>query len=573
MSDALDNDTSSWDKLQKMGRGIAAQPNGAELYASLTPEERMRRAKEGAYFAASFAPVTGEVISGKEAVEDFQKGNYGMATLGALGAIPLLGYGPRVAKGLLKSGGNVLNRAAENMPTHLKNFYSGNPIAPFTSFGKEFTKAVPSAIKESTSAAQRANKRVKGVSDTKINDILSEDGKHAEYTALSIQRQLPDTQNTLLEKSPIALNYLDSRIPRADVSKIEQGIGGGFRAVGEIPSAVSKRATTHLTDGPHVTRPKEIYEYQIKDPAAAGNLGYVESVAAAKTGPPIIRALRGQVTDTYLNTVNNIRKSQGLEKATQLSPKDMVEFMQISSTLDKTAITALKAKGIKGQDGKIVESLLIARAKQAAGKTLGASQQKLLSEFDNLLDTGKIKLARVSDESGNAISSRNLSDLVEPQGHLFTQQSFVSRQQELGGMNAFIAVDPSTQNMYTMLSDGHDIFGQTPVGGTHLITAFPLIESSYKTGSKYNNKQITTRKTKANIKASIAEVEATTGIPKKNSETPENYTKRAFKESQIQPTAEDISAARQSTAKLAAAGTVGAGAGVGTGLMMANDEE
>ena len=71
----------------------------------------------------------------------------------------------------------------------------------------------------------------------------------------------------------------------------------------------------------------------------------------------------------------------------------------------------------------------------------------------------------------------------------------------------------------------------------------------------------------------LAEVEATTGIPKKNSETPENYTKRAFKESQIQPTAEDISAARQSTAKLAAAGTVGAGAGVGTGMMMSNSEE
>jgi hypothetical protein len=511
MSDALDPDGGSF--WQRMTKRMATQPTSASQYtASLSPEKQREAALGGVSTAADFTPVVGEAKSLYEGVDDLSQGNIGMGLLGVAGAVPVLGYGPRVLKGAIKSGGNVLNRAAENMPTHLKDFYSGNPIAPFTSFGKEFTKAVPSAITESTSAAQRANKRVKGVSDTKINDILSENGKHAEYTALSIQRQLPDTQNTLLEKSPIALNYLDSRIPRADVSKIEQGIGGGFRVVGEIPSAVSKRATTHLTDGPHVTRPKETYEYQIKDPAAAGNLGYVESVAAAKTGPPIIRALRGQVTDTYLNTVNNIRKSQGLEKATQLSPKDMVEFMQISSTLDKTAITALKAKGIKGQDGKIVESLLIARAKQAAGKTLGASQQKLLTEFDSLLDTGKIKFARVSDESGNAVSSRNLSDLVEPQGHLFTQQSFVSRQQELGGMNAFIAVDPSTQNMYTMLSDGHDIFGQTPVGGTHLITAFPLIESSYKTGSKYNNKQITTRKTEANVKASIADVEVALSV-------------------------------------------------------------
>ena len=55
-------------------------------------EERMRRAKEGAYTVASFAPVTGEVISGKEAVEDFQKGNYGMGLLGVAGAVPVLGY-------------------------------------------------------------------------------------------------------------------------------------------------------------------------------------------------------------------------------------------------------------------------------------------------------------------------------------------------------------------------------------------------------------------------------------------------------------------------------------------------
>jgi hypothetical protein len=72
MSDALDNDTSSWDKLQKMGRDMrrdmAAQPNGAELYASLTPEERMRRAKEGAYTVAYLTPGTGVVLSGKEAV-------------------------------------------------------------------------------------------------------------------------------------------------------------------------------------------------------------------------------------------------------------------------------------------------------------------------------------------------------------------------------------------------------------------------------------------------------------------------------------------------------------------------
>ena len=218
--------------------------------------------------------------------------------------------------------------------------------------------------------------------------------------------------------------------------------------------------------------------------------------------------------------------------------------------------------------------MLTARAKQAAGKPLKEGQEKLLNTFNGLIDNGKIKFAKVSDEAGNAVGSRNLKDVKKPEGHLFTQQSFVSRQKELGGMNVFVAVDPETQKMYTMLSDGHDIFGQTPVGGTHLITAFPLIESSYKTGSSWSNKQIKTRNTKENSSLAVKEVENATGIPINKRETPLNYTKRAFNEAKIDPTPQDIRAANQSANKLKVAGSAGVvGTGVGIGMLTGKDEE
>ena len=566
MSDALDKDElpSWWAMSTPMG----------QVGVNTTPEQKRKLGLQSLNTGADFTPVVGEIKSIKEGVEDFSKGNIGMGMLGLAGGLPLaLGYGPRVAKGMFKSAGNVLNRTAENMPTHIENFYSGNPVAPYVSFGKEFSKAVPSAIAESTSATQRANKRVLGVSPTKMKDIVGDKGDGADLTAISIQRQLPNTQNTLLEKSPIALSYLDSRIPRENVAQLAKGIGSGFRAEGSVPDVVIQRATNHLTNGPHVTKPKQTYEYQIKDPAAASNLGYVESVAAAKTGAPITRALRGKVTDTYLSTINNIRKTQGEKALTQLSSKNMVEFMQVSSTLDKTAMTALKSKGVTGQDSEVVKRVLTARAKQAAGKPLKEKQEKLLTTFNELIDSGKIKFAKVSDEAGNSVGSRNLNDVKRPEGHLFTQQSFVSRQKELGGMNVFVAIDPETQKMYTMLSDGHDIFGQTPVGGTHLITTFPLIESSYKTGSKWSNKQIKTRNTKENSALAVKEVESVTGIPINKKETPLNYTKRAFSEAQIDPTSQDIRAANQSVNKLKVAGTAGAiGAGVGIGMLTGDDE-
>lgn len=566
MSDALDKDRlPSW--------WAMSTPIG-QVGVNTTTEQKRKLGLQSLDTGADFTPVVGEIKSIKEGFEDFSKGNIGMGMLGLAGGLPLaFGYGPRVAKGMFKSAGNVLNRTAENMPTHIENFYSGNPVAPYVSFGKEFSKAVPSAIAESTSATQRANKRVLGVSPTKMKDIVGDKGDGADLTAISIQRQLPNTQNTLLEKSPIALSYLDSRIPRENVAQLAKGIGSGFRAEGSVPDVVIQRATNHLTNGPHVTKPKQTYEYQIKDPAAASNLGYVESVAAAKTGAPITRALRGKVTDTYLSTINNIRKTQGEKALTQLSSKNMVEFMQVSSTLDKTAMTALKSKGVTGQDSEVVKRVLTARAKQAAGKPLKEKQEKLLTTFNELIDSGKIKFAKVSDEAGNSVGSRNLNDVKRPEGHLFTQQSFVSRQKELGGMNVFVAIDPETQKMYTMLSDGHDIFGQTPVGGTHLITTFPLIESSYKTGSKWSNKQIKTRNTKENSALAVKEVESVTGIPINKKETPLNYTKRAFSEAQIDPTSQDIRAANQSVNKLKVAGTAGAiGAGVGIGMLTGDDE-
>jgi|MDTC01.3.fsa_nt_gb hypothetical protein len=525
-----------------------------------------------------FLPITGGGLMSADIADEYEKGNYGTAgMLATLGAIPVVG--PAIAKGgrgLLTSAGNLLNRTALNTPTKIEDFYSVPLPLQVAKFGRAYTESVPSAVAESVSPQARANLRVLGISDTKIADVLSPDGKHAEYTAISMSRQLPNTENTLIEKSPISLSYLDSRIPREDPLKIKESIGDKFRASGSIPESVVNRATRHLIDGPHVNNPKAVYEYQIKDPSAVNNLGYVESVAASKTGPPVIRALRGQATDSYLKTLNTLRKRTKASTQEKLSSVDMVEFLQISSSLDSRAIRSLREEGITGQDSNIVEKLLSARAKKANGIPFTSKDQQqelLFNKFNDLVKKGKIKLAKVSDDAGNSVGSLNVEDIKSPEGYLFTQQSFTSRQQELGGMNAFVSIDPKTQKIYTMLSDGHDIFGQAPIGGKHLITTFPIIESSYKTGSKWNNKQLKTRNTKRNTNKAIKEVEKTTGVSIKKGESPNNYTKRALAEAQIKPTDLDIRAANASVNKLKIlTGATGAGIGLAGAGMLTREE-
>ena len=527
---------------------------------------------KGAYDAAAFLPVSGEIISGKEGIEDFNKGNYGMSALGFMGVAPLaLGYVPRMVKGMLRSGGNLVNKTLQNTPTNIPEFYT-NPIKGKINFAKESTGSIMPAIKESINPQSVANRRVLGISDRKVSDWASDVGQDADLTAISINRQLSGTRDTLLEKSVVGLKYLDSRIPREDTARLSSGIGAGFRTSGEVPESIITRAMTHLTQGPHIKNPNARYEYQIKDPSAGKNAGYIESVGAAGAGSSVVRAMRGQNTDKYLNIVNNLRKTEKLDTVPKLQGRNMVEYLQVASTLDGNAFQLMKKMGAGDQPSVMLDTLLRARAKQNSGKKLQAGEQRVFDSFNKLLDTKAIKMSKVSDEAGNAVGGRNLSDIKDPDGYLVTQQSYNSRQQELGGMNAFVVVDPNSEKMYTMLSDGHDMFGLNPAGGHGLITASPLIESSYKTGSRYNSKQIKKRATPEKIKQAIADTEKTTGVKKQAKETPEAYTKRALLEASPEVTPADIARARAAKQKLV--GVSGAtGVGIGSGIAYANSEE
>jgi hypothetical protein len=533
-----------------------------------TERKNLQQAKKLAS-VADWLPGTGTGLAAADFADAVETGDKSDMALAGVGVLPVVGKGLQLTA---KSAGNLINKTLQNTPTHIPEFYS-NPLKGLFNFAKEATSSIVPAIKESISPQGVANRRVLGISDRKVSDWASDVGQDADLTAISISRQLPNTEDTLLERSVVGLKYLDSRIPREDTARLASGIGGGFRTAGEIPDSIVNRALTHLTQGPHIQNPKARYEYQIKDPAAGKNAGYIESVAAAGAGAPVVRAMRGQTTDKYLNVVNNLNKAAGGKPVDKLGGREMIEYLQVASTLDGNAFQLMSKMGAGNQPSVMLETLLRARAKQASGRKLQKGEQKVLSSFDKLLDTKAIKMARVSDEAGNAVGSRNLTDIRDPEGYLVTQQAYTSRQQELGGMNAFVVVDFNKEKMYTMLSDGHDMFGLNPVGGHGLITASPLIESSYKTGSGYNNTQIKKKATPDKIKKALEDTEQTTGVKKLAKETPEAYTKRALLEAKPVVTEADTARAKAAQFKLGTAGTVGVGSGVGVGMLTGGNQE
>ena len=564
MSDALDT-TSPYDVL-------ARQRTRGGVRKQLTPEEALQKQLDAAYDTASFLPITGEIIAAKEAKDYFEQGRTGMGMLSAAGAIPFLGAGIRP---ITKSVGSLMNKTAMNTPTLIDKFYS-DPVRGPVNFLKEYGKSFVPAIKESIDPVEVARRRQTGMSKRKLEEGLQPTvGKDAELTGTSINRQVTPDADNAVERSVIGLSYLDSQIPLEDTARIASGIGRGFRRTNaeQIPESIVQRATNHLTKGPHVkSKSKTQYEVQIKDPHNKSNEGFIESVGDASAGSTVVRMMRGDSKEKYLKTINNYRKANKLEPLDKLDGKDMVEYMQISSTLDNANIRIMQQAGVTGQPAQVVSKLLAARAKQAAGKPFTDKDKQLkktLDTFNNLLDKRIIKLSQVKDEAGNVVSSRKVGNIKQPEGYLVTQQAFTSRQKELGGMNAFVVVDPNSEKMYTMISDGHDIMGINPVGGKGLITAEPIIVSSIKPKGGYKKSQIKSRATQANVKEALADTEKLTGIKPNKGESDLNYTLRAL--STYKPAVTTADRARARNAKLKLGGTLGTG-GLLTGAVLRDDE-
>ena len=66
---------------------------------------------------------------------------------------------------------------------------------------------------------------------------------------------------------------------------------------------------------------------------------------------------------------------------------------------------------------------------------------------------------------------------------IYIKESYVSGAKEIGGVNVFSAVNTRTGDVFSMVSDKHDIFKDIdPVRGRSLLTVQPMISKNFKTG-------------------------------------------------------------------------------------------
>ena len=562
-----------------------------------------------------YLPGTGTALAAADFEDARQAGDGTGMLLSGIGAVPILG---KPARALGESAGNVINQLATNMPTRIEGFYSGNPIG---SFARDAAYEVGGALKSRMSAADRAFQDVWGTSAKKVEDMfnrggpaqrLREKGKpqealgygdDAEKTALAIEAQqgtgiIPVNERGALANGIHGLSYYDRAIGAEDTARLGRGIGNGFRNVDDIPDNITDKAVNHLINGPHVKSGSgNLYEYQVKTLESSKQAGVKEGAGAGR-GSPLLRAFNvkdpeGKSASPFLAYNNFLNKTINKTKGEIVppSPKDTVEYTQLAATLDKDATKVLNSLlPRKKKDGKLIgakqghptktllDRLSKARARQRAGLPVPAEQQDVLDAFNKGVKNGKIKPKTIKDEQGNIVSSLNYDEIKTPEGFITAQQSYASAQKELGGVNQLLIIDPYNQVNYSMVSDGHDIFGMAPVGGHHLITAQPIVRQKWSDRG-YDPKEHKTMMTRENVSKAVEETQARTGVkaPKKTLEasnanyveSARRYTKQTLKEA-IEPTAAQKRAAQASTTKLVGGGGVALGTG---GMLLSGEEE
>ena len=102
------------------------------------------------------------------------------------------------------------------------------------------------------------------------------------------------------------------------------------------------------------------------------------------------------------------------------------------------------------------------------------------------------------------------------------QDTTKSAAQDLGGMNQFLAIDVNKDKVWTMGSDGHDLFGVNPAGANDLVNLVPI--HSFKVGTKKKYDKV------GGVEVNLSRIEELTGMPRKKGESATAYQKRVMRD-------------------------------------------
>ena len=492
---------------------------------------------------ASGVQTLAETELGQEAIQYAQERPGMMRDIGAAGNIAGLIPGAMAVKG-------AANTVARTMPTMLPGFYGGGMGGKIVAATKGSLQALPRSIADSMNPRAVAYERETGIpySKGKGSGEIGSGTREQEIsygsaqTVDSISRQMGRGPARFIAEGPIGVIDTIDVLPATDTKSIrEQLFGRGKNIRVDVPEVIQNRAMNHMyrVHGINKDSRKGNAQIKIKRPAGVNRVGDEGVVGSSQKSSVVLNMLSDQ--------------------------REVVVGKRTKPTLSRKE--RVKRKTSRALPEAVVEKVL---SREFSGERLKKEVQKARLTTEDVTKVPSLK-TWLKKNKNKALSGATEGDMMQyfaSQGikvnkggkddpHIYIGSSHHSQSKELGGVNDFIAINPKTGDVYTLISDGHDLFGVNPIGGGDLVAAVPMQKSNFKRKTPYSptrntETSATDPQLKAEIDASVDRLERLSGIKINKGERPVDYNFRVIREFEAKVDPKDRVAAGRRAATLTA---------------------
>jgi hypothetical protein len=397
------------------------------------------------------------------------------------------------APSILKSG---LNESAQAMKTMIPENYSGGKLGELYGSTKALAQAAPSAIKSAFSPSDQAYLRKTGLQPSKARGEIGEavttgnQSYGAALTAGVLSRQT-DRGPSIVERGPIGASNFHTHHKASDTDSLKDSLFVSNKETrGSVPPQVQERALNHLIASTGIGSKLDTTDVGIKRNRGYDNSGKESLIGGIPAAPnPIMSALNSKAS--------------------------------LKGSLSEWVKTNKVPRGQKANEDVV----------EKARKTLTEDDMVEYFNYYNKTHPNKTPVTFRKGEGKDPF--------------YYFQTAHNSRAKELGGVNTFIALNPKSGQVITMVTDKHDLMKFDPVGGSSYVTAYPAQISNFKAdrGSRYKLNDKTKEKLKAERTAEEERTakltEKETGVSRNKGETAVNYHMRAIKEYKPKAEAQD----------------------------------
>lgn len=403
--------------------------------------------------------------------------------------------------------GRAMNALSDNVPTKVKGFYdSPSPISKAYATAKASVPNLGYTLDQLFNPVSQAEKRVIGTGQGRRNEYVTKAGQGAgsfnEVTGNMQASAKIDTQqkyrttpdpDTVVGSSAEVQRYTQDWTDMANKDRVKQGL----TIEGDVPENVANGAMDHLYNVHRTSDAPGETSLQIRKTRSGEGLDK-EGGAGTVGGT-------GSASVNALKSPENLRIAKGAMP--DAKPLEFYkEFIKIAKHSHKDRVNKAIALNKLPKDitpGKLRDNYWSGIRNQKNNKDLTEAQKQALDFFK---DAKPVTLK----DRGNGIYS--FSD------------NHVSTAQDLGGVNDWIAIDINNNKAYTMISDGHDMFGMNPAGGNAHLTATPI--RTFDIGKKQEKGESVGKKGPTDL----SKIEELTGIIRNKGESDTAYQARVLRD-------------------------------------------